>query len=420
MAKDRNLGGIDYFLLWSGAAVSLAEIWAGGLMVPLGLALGLLAIIVGHLVGNTLLAMGGMIGSREEVPTMVGLRPAFGIKGSYLPSMLNVVQLVGWTAVMLLICGNAAHNLASSYGFSNQRLWILLSGVITTLWALGGHRRWKWLHRIAVSALLGLCALLSVVVLTRYSISELWRTPQTRGLPFMVGLDLVIAMPISWLPLVSDYSRFAKNSKPCFWGTWLGYFAVSSWMYALGLTAALATSSPDPSEIVLHLMVEYGLAVPALLVVVFSTFTTTFLDIYSAAVSTNNILPRLPERWTMISGGVLGTLLALVFPVTQYENFLLFIGGMFCPIFGVVLTDYFLLRGGNYPPEAFSGEKEYQYPGGFNPLAMLAWCLGFGVYELGYFMAWQVGSSMPGMIAAGLVYFILMRLKLTRSVAYSS
>lgn len=420
MSGDRNLGGIDFFLLWSGAAISLAEIWAGGLMVPLGLSLGLLAVILGHLIGNTFLALGGIIGSRGEVPTMVGVRPAFGIKGSYLPSLLNVVQLIGWTAVMLLICGNAAHNLASSYGFSNQKLWILLSGIVTTLWALGGHRRWKWLHRVAVSALLVLCVVLSVVVLTKYSVTELWRIPSSKDLSFMLGLDLVIAMPISWLPLVSDYSRFAKKPGPCFWGTWLGYFIVSSWMYALGLAAALATSSPDPSEIVLHLMVEYGLAVPALFVVVFSTFTTTFLDIYSAAVSTNNILPKLPEKWAMISGGFLGTLLALVFPVTQYESFLLFIGGMFCPIFGIVLTDYFLLRGGNYPPEAFSGQKEYHYTSGINLLAVIAWIIGFGVYELSYYMGWQVGCSMPGMISAGLVYILLMRYRLARPLIYSS
>lgn len=420
MTEDRNLGGIDFFLLWSGAAVSLAEIWAGGLMVPLGLALGLLAIIFGHLIGNTFLALGGVIGSREEVPTMVGVRPSFGIRGSYLPSLLNVVQLIGWTAVMLLICGGAAHNLASSYGFSNQKVWILASGIITTLWALIGHRHWKWLHRIAVSALLVLCVILSIVVFHKYSIADLWKIPSTGEFSFMLGLDLVIAMPISWLPLVSDYSRFAKNSGHCFWGTWLGYFVMSSWMYALGLAAALATASPDPSQIVLQLMVEYGLAVPALFVVVFSTFTTTFLDIYSAAVSSSNIFPKVPEKWTMVVGGLLGTLLALVFPVTQYENFLLFIGGMFCPIFGIVLTDYFLLRGGSYPPEAFTGQKEFNYTAGINILALIAWAVGFGIYELGYYQSWQIGSSMPGMISAGLAYIVLMKLKMARSVAYSS
>ena len=104
----RNLGGWDFFLLWAGAAVSLAEIWAGGLIVPLGLGLGLFAILLGHLIGNTPFAMGGLIGSRWGIPAMVSARPSFGVRGSYFAASLNVIQLIGWTAVMLIICGGAA------------------------------------------------------------------------------------------------------------------------------------------------------------------------------------------------------------------------------------------------------------------------------------------------------------------------
>jgi putative hydroxymethylpyrimidine transporter CytX len=260
-----------------------------------------------------------------------------------------------------------------------------------------------------VTALLVLCVLLTGVLFIKYPLNELLKIPRTKDLSFMLALDLVIAMPISWLPLVSDYSRFARESRPCFWGTWLGYFVVSSWMYVLGLMAALATQSPDPSEIVLRLMVEYGLVVPALFVVAFSTFTTTFLDIYSTAVSAMNVFPKLSERWGILSGGLLGTFLALIFPVTHYENFLLFIGAMFCPIFGIVLADYFILRGGKYPSEAFSGGKEYQYRGGVNFMAVIAWIIGFGVYQLSYHWGWQLGSSMPGMFSAGVAYLALMK-----------
>ena len=141
--EERNLGGWDFFLLWAGAAVSLAEIWAGGLIVPLGLGLGLWAILLGHLIGNTPFALGGLIGSRWGIPTMVSVRPSFGIRGSYFASALNVIQLIGWTAVMLIICGTAADAISKPYGFSNPTLWIILSGAITTLWAVVGHRFWK-------------------------------------------------------------------------------------------------------------------------------------------------------------------------------------------------------------------------------------------------------------------------------------
>jgi putative hydroxymethylpyrimidine transporter CytX len=236
----------------------------------------------------------------------------------------------------------------------------------------------------------------------------------------MIGMDLVIAMPISWLPLVSDYSRFATDSKSSFWGTWVGYFVVSSWMYLLGLAASLATQSPDPSGVVMNLMVKFGWAIPALIIVLFSTFTTTFLDIYSTAISGLNIFPNLGERKGVIIGGVLGTATALVFPtLLEYEHFLLFIGAMFCPLFGIVLLDYFLLRKRFVDvDELYRSEGKYWFWKGVNPLAILAWAIGFAAYlgfspmlmekVLGMKVAfpWAMGSSLPSMILAGLTYWL--------------
>lgn len=238
----------------------------------------------------------------------------------------------------------------------------------------------------------------------------------------MIGMDLVIAMPISWLPLVSDYSRFATGSRSSFWGTWIGYFVVSSWMYLLGLAASLATQSPDPSGIVMNLMVKFGWAIPALIIVLFSTFTTTFLDIYSTAVSGLNIVPTMGERKGILLGGVLGTATALVFPsLLNYEHFLLFIGAMFCPLFGIVLVDYFLLRKGSIGVDGlYQKEREYWFWKGINPRAVIAWAIGFAIYlgfspmlmekVLGIKVAfpWPIGSSLPSLILAGLIYWLFM------------
>jgi NCS1 family nucleobase:cation symporter-1 len=419
--EERNLRGWDFFLLWTGAAISLAEIWAGSLIVPLGLGLGLWAILLGHLIGNTPFALGGLIGSRWGIPTMVSARPSFGIRGSYFAAGLNVIQLVGWTAVMLIVCGGAADAISKFYGFSKPALWIILSGIITTLWALMGHRIWKWLERISVFALLILCLVMTYVVFQEYGWDKLSQISRQKDFPFMIGMDLVIAMPISWLPLISDYSRFATNSKSSFWGTWIGYFIVSSWMYLLGLAASLATQSPDPSGVVMNLMVKFGWAIPALIIVLFSTFTTTFLDIYSTAISGLNIVPKLGERKGVILGGILGTVTALIFPtLLSYEDFLLFIGAMFCPLFGIVLVDYFLLGKGSIDVEdLYKSEGKYWFWRGVNPLAILAWTIGFAVYlgfsptlmekVLGIKVAfpWPIGSSLPSMILAGLIYWLL-------------
>jgi putative hydroxymethylpyrimidine transporter CytX len=385
------------------------------------LGLGLWAILLGHLIGNTPFALGGLIGSRWGIPTMVSVRPSFGIRGSYFASGLNVIQLIGWTAVMLIVCGQAANAISQFYGFSNLNLWIILSGVMTTLWAWVGRRYWKWLQRISVSALLILCLAMTYVVFQEYGWCMLSQIPRKRDFPFMIGLDLIIAMPISWLPLVSDYSRFAKSSKSSFWGTWISYFIVSSWMYLIGLMASLATQSPDPSGVVMGLMQKFGWAIPALIIVLFSTFTTTFLDIYSTAISGLNIFPKLGERKGVILGGIFGTIVAIIFPtLLNYEHFLLFIGAMFCPLFGIVLVDYFFIRREMIDlVDLYRRDGPYWFWKGINPLAIIAWAIGFTIY-LGFSpmlmekvfgiqasFPWPLGSSLPSMILSGLIYWSL-------------
>lgn len=392
--RERVLTGFDLFLLWIGAAISLAEVWAGGMLAPLGLGLGMLVIILGHLIGNTPFALGGVIGSKYGIPSMVTLRPSFGVRGSYFGSVLNVIQLVGWTAVMLVVAGDAAYAI---YSGIDKRLWVVLIGIVTTLWAIGGSRYWKWAGRIGVIALALVCIVATYSIL-KGEIPK--RVPS--GMDFGLALDLVIAMPVSWLPLVSDYSRYSRSVGGAFWGTWLGYMIGSSWMYALGLMAFLSTGSTD----VISVMVKLGFTGLALILVLLSTVTTTFLDLYSAAISSLNLNPRLNRNLVLMVAGAIGIALALVFPPEAYESFLLFIGGMFCPIFGIVLADYFILRRGVIKVEDLYREKDgsYWYNGGVNWWAIFSWALGFALYELIAIKVPWVGASIPSMVLSGLVY----------------
>jgi len=407
--KDkRTLNGLDFFLLWTGAAVSLAEIWAGGILVPMGLVSGLVVIVLGHIIGNTPLALGGIIGSQWGIPSMVSTRPAFGVRGSYIPALLNIFQLIGWTAVMVWIGGQTAATFTQGSAFYTSKFWIVVLGVVTTLWALVGYRFWRWLHRIAVTALIILCVIMTYVVLKEYGMDRLLHERGTGDLPFMVGLDYVIIMPISWLPLVCDYSRYARDGRGSFWGTWLGYFLVSSWMYFIGLAAGLATKSPTPETMVLKLMVSFGLVAPAMAIVLFSTFTTTFLDIYSTAVSALNIYSKLGEKKGIILGGTVGTIIALVFgeyPET-YAKFLDIIGYIFCPLFGVVLADYFLIRKQILLPDELFTRGDYWYTGGIHWAAVFCWAVGAVLFKLG--RDWQIGGAIPSIVLAAALYFVLM------------
>jgi nucleobase:cation symporter-1, NCS1 family len=408
--EDRNLGGFDYFLLWAGVGISLAEIWAGGFLAPMGFWAGFWAIFLGHLIGNTFMTLGGVIGSDHGIMAMVAVRPAFGIRGSNLAALLNIIQLIGWASIMLIIGGRAGAMLGQAAGglLATDRFWIVAIGIGTLLWALyTGKPIWKFLQTAAVIALLLVITLMTWVSVGEFGDKVFSTKPQ--GMPFMIGLDLVIAMPISWMPLVADYARFAKKTAPAFWNTWWGYFLISSWMYLLGLTATLATGASDPAALILQVMGRIGLALPALVMVIFSSITSDFPDVYSAACSLLNITRRIGATTIMWGAGVLAILVALVFPMEQYENFLLFIGSMFVPLFGVVLTDYFLIRGRRLDLEAlYAVGGGFWYSGGFNMVAIAAWFGGFALYWLTVKLT-ALGGSLPSIIFAGLVYFILTR-----------
>ena len=404
-SRERNLKEWDFVLLWAGAAISLSEIWAGGLLVSFGLLAGLGIILLGHLLGNTPMALGGLIGSRHGVPAIVGTRGALGNRGSILPALLNVVQLVGWTAVMLWIGGQAAAGLAG--GADSGRWWIVALGALTTLWALAGSRFWRVLQKIGVVLLLGLSVAMTLLALRTYGWRELLAAPSAPSMPFMLGLDLVIAMPISWMPLVSDYTRYAAVPGRGIRGTWWGYFLVSSWMFAVGLIASIATGSGAPETMLIQLMGEHRLLIPAVLIVLLSTLTTTFLDIYSNAVSAQSLFPKIGTRPLVLLAGLAGTGIALFFDATKYEGFLLFIGAAFCPLFGVVLADYFVLKRGRYAAEDLYRRGRYWYAGGVNVRAMVAWAVGFGLYQWCAKTGFAGGSSIPALLAAAGIYLAI-------------
>ncbi|MHB9091875.1 MAG: putative hydroxymethylpyrimidine transporter CytX, partial [Chloroflexota bacterium] len=350
---------------------------------------------------------------------------AFGVRGSYLGAALNVVQLVGWTAVMIILAGQAANAVSTAlFGFDNLILWKVAVGLATTAWALVGQRTWRWLNNLSVALLLLLCTALTYAAFSGQSVGDVLSRPPTGELPFGVGLDLAIALPISWLPLIGDYSRFAKRPTAGFFGSWVGYFVGSCWMFAVGLIAALASGQADP----VPAMIALGLGAPALIIVLLSTFTTAFMDVYSTAISALNIVPKLGERAGVLFGGLLGTALALVFPMDEYETFLLFIGATFVPYFGVVLADYFLLRRGRYDVDALYGRGRYWYLGGVNVWAIVAYAFGVVVFRwlsgedpLGLLAAigaadWVhgdltiVGASVPTLLLTGALYLGLMRI----------
>jgi putative hydroxymethylpyrimidine transporter CytX len=333
-----GLGAVHLFFLWFGASVSVAEILTGGLLAGMGVGKGMAAIVLGHLLGTALLALAGVIGYRERLPAIKSTRISFGRRGSYLVSVVNVLQLVGWTAVMVLEGGRALDELCKAlWGFQAPMATAGLLGLAIGLWVLLGVRGFRTLNVAAVMLLFALTVVLSVVLAGRVGQpAPVAPDPVAFGL----GFELSIIMPLSWFPLIADYTSMAKSRRAAWLAPFLGYFVGSVWMYSIGMFGALSAGTADPSSI----MLAARLGLMALLVIGFSTVTTTFLDVYSASVSTLNIFPRLPRRGLAVGFAALGTALAMVVPITRYVDFLHLLGSVFAPLVAIVLFDYFILR----------------------------------------------------------------------------
>ena len=326
-------------LLWFGASISVAEIHTGGLIASAGITPGLVAIAAGHLVGVVLLGLMGYVGFREGMPSIMCTRIAFGKRGSWLLSLANVLQLLGWTAVMLQQNAQAVSGITRSlWGVEAGPVVTVFMGCLVLLWALWESDGKTMGNSLAV-LLLGLLAVL--VSWTLWGRAEgVTIVAPAKPMPFSEAFELALIMPLSWVPLVADYACRAKSARAACLAPALGYLAGSVWMYCLGFAGALITGEADPTPMLL----AAGLGVAALSVVVLSTVVTTFLDVYSVVASARNVMPTLPVKTTSCIAVFLGTCAALVWDSNVYINFLSCIGAVFAPLSAILFTDYFLLR----------------------------------------------------------------------------
>jgi putative hydroxymethylpyrimidine transporter CytX len=387
-ADRRRLGGLDLGVLWFDLSIGLLVMVTGALLVPaLGFGRAILAIAVGTAIGCIPLALVALAGQREGVPTMVLLRPVLGARGSAVPSVLNVIQLVGWTAVEFWVMGGVANVVSARlFGFESRAFWFTLVAIVCTGLAMGGPvlvvRR--WLERFGIYVLLGAAVWITIEVLRAGELGSIWRAPGEGGLPFWLAVDLVVVMPVSWLPLAADYNRFARPEARATLGTYAGYAIGNAWFYALGaLLVLVAGASADALGIgsAIVAVAGGGLVLVALLV---GESDNAFADIYSAAVSTQNVVPEVPQRRLVLAVGAVALALALSFTMESYELFLLLIGSVFVPLFGVFAAHYFVVRRGRYGSDAIFARSRVRWR------ALVPWAIGFVVFH------WSVATGPAG------------------------
>jgi NCS1 family nucleobase:cation symporter-1 len=374
----RVLGLADTTLLWGSLGVSLLVIVLGALLVPaLSLPQALLAILVGGLIGNAMLGVAGLIGADGRVPTMVLLRAPLGRVGSYGATGLNAAQCLGWAVFELIVIATAAAALSDElFGFEARWLWTLVFGGVALglawLGPVGVVRR--FLRRFAVWIVLASLAYLTWWAIDGVDLGALWSKPGEGGLTTWIGIDLVVALTVTWIPLVADYTRFSRDGRSALLGSGVGYFIAGSWMFALGVLIVLGRGISDAGALPAAVAAAGLASALALLAVLVDETDEAFANIYSAAVSLQNAAPAIPQRALITGVSLVATIGALVVDLGSYLSFLSLLGSFFVPLFAVLLADW-LLAGRHY------GERDIFGAPALRPGLVAAWIVGFASYQ---------------------------------------
>lgn len=320
-------------LIWFGAGLSIAEILTGTSFASLGFGKGILAIIIGHIIGCLMLFCAGIIGGKERKSAMDTVTMSFGADGSKFFAFLNVLQLVGWTSIMIYDGALAANGIFNTGNW----VWCLVIGALIILWVVIGITNLGKINTVAMAALFILTIIMCKVIF--FSDTSGVKVSGD-SMSFGAAVELAVAMPLSWLTLISDYTREAKEPVKATLVSTIVYGIVSCWMYIIGMGAAIFTGESDVAQI----MVKAGLGIVGLLIVVFSTVTTTFLDAYSAGISSETILSKLNGKYVTIAVTVIGTVAAILFPMDDITDFMYLIGSVFAPMIAIQIADYFILK----------------------------------------------------------------------------
>jgi putative hydroxymethylpyrimidine transporter CytX len=411
----RVLGLLDTTLLWTNLGISLLV-----LVLPayfdLSLRNALAATLVGGVIGNLMLAVAALIGADARVPTMVLQRAPLGRRGSYLPTALNMVQCLGWAIFELIVIATAAGLLCDRlFGFRAIWLWKLVFGVAAAVLALLGPIGFvrRFVRKFAIWAVLASVIYLAWWIVDGAHVQRIWSEGGHKG-SFWLAVDTVVAVTVSWAPLVADYTRFSRNRRSAFFGVGIGYLLPTLFQFGFGSILVLSRNvDPNRPELILIAIAGGGVAAAlALLALTVDETDEAFANVYSAAVSTQNLFPRISQRALIVGASVLATGGALAIDMRSYQRFLLLLGAVFVPLLGVLVADW-LLAGAHYTRRhVFEGPA-------FRPANIVAWLVGFLVYEwlyqptdLGFWSRWvshlpapsyQVGASVPSFTVAFLL-----------------
>lgn len=393
--EENKTSVLSNALIWFGAGVSMSEILTGTYFAPLGIKMGLFAILIGHIIGGILLFLAGYLGAKTRNNAMETVAVSFGRKGNLPFSLLNILQLAGWLAILNYDGALAANGIFSV----GAGVWCAVIGVLLLLWVLVGLKRLEKINMVAMTALFLMTLVLCFVIVTRGNFGTLFNGSSANKdtLTFGAAIELSAAMPLSWIPVISDYtSNSTKPVKATVVST-IVYCLVSCWMYLIGMSAAIGMGTSDIAQISLRA----GLGVVGLLIILFSTVTTNFLAAHSAGVSGEVIgesfSKHINGKYLSVLVVLLGTIAAILYPMDNIEDFLYLINSVFAPMIAVMIADFFFNK-------KRSVTKEWDWTN------LIVWLIGLSLYRVLMHVDIVVGYTLPDIVITAVLCVIVHRI----------
>jgi putative hydroxymethylpyrimidine transporter CytX len=432
---DRVLHFADMVATWIGANANNGTWYVGGVVAGAAFSGAVFTTLVSNPVAYLVMALIGFIGYKTGISTMALTRPSFGIRGSVLPSVLNTLQFIGWTAVNTFIGAISISFLCRdvmkwpAYGDAGavptMLFGIVLMSVLHFISIITGHRSVKIVERIGVVLILILGIWESIAVFTHVSLKDImmWRPPEGRMMPIGSAMDAMAAFSLGWVPAIAEFTRYCRTKASATIAPMIGANVGLFWFAFVGILGTIATSissgvySPDnsdPSTIVSKL----GLGVVAFLVIILTSTTANAVNLMAAGVSLTNItksLKPLHAIWlaTIVSALVTVIPLFLTSFLHAFIIFLDYIGMVFGPLLSIVIVDYYVLCRGSYKTSELDDRGgRYWYQGGYHMKAFAVWIAGIVIFLIARNMpvfTSSVGAIYPSMLATGLIYYLAKR-----------
>ena len=396
----------------------------------------ILVALVANPIAYVILAIVGLMGYKIGVSTMALTRPAFGIKGSILPTSLNTIVFLGWAVVNTFIAvismsfifsdlfGWAAYGEPGSTG--PMILGIIIMSVLNLIAISLGRQSIKVVERIGIAIIMVLGIWITWIVFQTHSLTEIldWTPPAEHSMPIGTAVDVMAAFSLAWVLGIAEFTRYTRTPKAATAAPLLGATTALIWFVFVGVVATVGAAittgefnpdNSDPSSLVSNL----GLGWVALVMIIVACVTTNVVNLMAAGISITNVTKKikpLHSVWavTILAGFLMLILLYMASFLDTFMMFLDYIGMALAALLGILLTDYFFVRKRKYEVNQLElkGGK-YWYFKGVNLRAIFVWLVGVIFYlvinPLPLF-AETVGAVYPTIVVTAVLYLIVSKI----------